>query len=154
MSIKTINDDGSFVSYCPKCGNDQTIAAAAVQKGITIKITDPDNPPAEIIALQDPDTIVCPPCPTPGCGAVKYLAVPRDQIPARFVGGVFDRQRRAVSALGEKLKALGRVDPENSAAVNALAAPPDIMEVADVTDLAVPVPRRFVVRTGEARGEQ
>lgn len=158
MSIVTIHSDGSFDKYCSKCDQVHTVAAADVQVGYSVELDDGRS--GKRVEKLGADSIICPPCPTPGCGAVCCYAVTRDQCPPKYHGTPFDQQRRAVNRLGKKLREKGRVCPRCKDDIEAAGDPPDLMDEADAKNLTPPKPRRFRVKEDgtvasrpEGRGE-
>lgn len=115
MPIETLQTDGSFTKACCKCGARTTIAPADIELGLSMSDAHGTH--------TDPNIIVLPQC---GCGAQEYLSMVFDEIPAHAVGSPFDQRRRAVNALGEKLKALGRKNADCAAAIDARSAPTDL----------------------------
>lgn len=130
MPIKD-TDASNVTQTCNACGAEHVIAINTLELGI-----DAGG------GFADKNVIVFPACAT--CGAVENMIRTWDECPAAFLGTVFDKQRRAVNALGQKLRADGLIHASHVAAVNAEPGPPPDVDNGGAwppTPSAIPVPK-------------
>lgn len=97
MPVKSLSSS-TLIQSCAICGADNEIDLSLLllgQAGL-------DN------ADPDPDLINLPTCLTPGCGAKEILKRTWDETPDAFAETPFVAQRRAVNALAQLLRAMGK----------------------------------------------
>jgi hypothetical protein len=95
MPIKTISES-SLLQSCALCGADNAVDISALVLGKARGLD------------VDPDLVSLPPCATPGCGAQEVLKRTWDVTPDAYSDSAFVAQRRAVNALAQLLRAMGK----------------------------------------------
>lgn len=118
MPIKTLTET-NVTTVCGLCEHERVVNLNTIELGL-----DRGEEP-------DLDAIYMPACPT--CGSVEIFQRNWDEIPAAFVGSAFDEQRRAVNALAQRLRTMGRVNAGVASIINAETAEPgDIVAAAQL----------------------